>query len=330
MSFAKIALEEHVDVPKSINGWQYVAQQGSVQGEKRPYTPAPVDGLLALMDANGIEMSVLSLTQAAVECIPVKELSVRVARDSNDYIAEQVTKNPKRLQAWATLPMLDPEAASLELVRCVKELGFKGTMVKGFCQVGAGDQVAYYDQPEYDEFWATVASLDVPFYLHPRYPMPHGIQSIAGHSWFRGSVWGFGVETATHTLRLMASGIFDRYPKLTVILGHLGETLPNAVWRIDHRLAKEKQQLPAQKKFAEYLRNNFYLTTSGNFCTHTLQDTIAEVGADRILFSVDYPYESVEQAAKWFDSCEISEANRLKIGRSNAEKLLKMSTAASA
>jgi 2,3-dihydroxybenzoate decarboxylase len=142
------------------------------------------------------------------------------------------------------------------------------------------------------------------------------------------------VETATHALRLMASGLFDRFPKFTVILGHLGEMLPSVMWRIDHRLIAEAKSpqlfgadilgMPAKKKLDHYLRNNFYVTTSGNFCTPTLMNAIEWLGTDRIMFAVDYPYESVNEAVLWFDNLRISDADLVKIGRTNAEKVLKL------
>jgi len=220
--------------------------------------------------------------------------------------------------------MQDPDAASAELARAVNDLGFKGAMVNGFSQVGDSDTIVYYDDPIYRPFWATVAQLAVPFYLHPRDPLPNRMPIYDGHPWLRGASWAFGVETATHALRLMASGIFDAHPKLTVILGHLGEMLPYNIWRFDHRVTKRPREIPAKRKFGEYLRSNFYVTTSGNFHTPTLTCDIAEMGADRVLFSVDYPFEEVVDAAAWFDKAEISEGDRVKIGRTNAAALFKI------
>ena len=122
--------------------------------------------------------------------------------------------------------MQDPEAACFELARAVRDLKFKGVMVNGFSQIGDPSTIVYYDDPRYRQFWATIAELDVPFYLHPRDPLPERTTFYEGHPWLRGASWAFGVETATHALRLMASGIFDAHPNLTAILGHLGETLP--------------------------------------------------------------------------------------------------------
>lgn len=169
-----------------------------------------------------------------------------------------------------------------------------------------------------------VESLNVPFYLHPRYPLEER-SDMQGHPWLRGSVWSFGVETATHALRLMTCGLFDKYTKLNLILGHLGETLPNTVWRIDHRISAIKRGIPAKRKMADILRKNVHVTTSGNFCTQTLLNAMLVMGADRVLFAVDYPFEKMREAAGWFDRVDtISENDWTKIARTNAEKLLNL------
>jgi 2,3-dihydroxybenzoate decarboxylase len=202
------------------------------------------------------------------------------------------------------------------LTRCVRELGFRGALVNGFSQLG--DAAIYYDAPSYLPFWQTVESLGVPFYLHARDPLRGRMSGYEGHPWLEGPAWAFGVETAIHALRLMGSGLFDRHPRLQIILGHLGECLPYAIWRLDQRLKRAPHGIPAQKTMAEYLASNFFLTTSGNFRTQTLLDAMLEVGADRILFSVDYPFQDMQRAAAWLDTACISERDRAKIGRLNA------------
>ena len=318
----KIALEEHMAIEDTL-------------GDSRQFMPEVWDELrsrlldihskrLALMDKHGIEMMIMALNSPAIQSIPNAKRAADVARKANDTLAEEVRKRPDRFAAFCALPLQDPELAILELTRCMKELGFKGANVNGFSQVTEGDSVVYLDLPQYLPFWAAVESLDAPFYLHPRDPLPNRVTFYDGHPWLRGASWAFGVETATHALRLMASGIFDRHPRLTVILGHLGEMLPYNIWRFDHRVAKRPRGIPARRRFTEYLRSNFYVTTSGNFHTSTLNCAMAEMGADRVLFSVDYPFEEVVDAASWFDNCEISEGDRLKIGRTNAAQLFSL------
>jgi len=271
------------------------------------------------MDRHGIALSILSLNSPAIQAIPDPRAAAETARRANDALADAIARRPDRFAGFAALPMQDPEAAALELTRSVRDLGFKGALVNGFSERGGA--VLYYDDAIYLPFWSVAEQLGVPFYLHPRDPLPSREPIYEGHPWLRGSAWAFGAETAVHALRLMASGLFDRHPRLTIVLGHLGEGLPYSAWRIDHRLSKSPRGIPARQTITTYLRSNVYLTTSGNFRTPTLLDAIAEVGVDRIMFSVDYPFEDTSDAAAWFDTAEISEDDRRKIGRENAAAL---------
>ena len=319
----KIILEEHFALPDTVNdSEQYFTSD--VWPKMRHQLVDLDDSRMAEMDRCGIEIMLLSLNAPAVQAVPTVRKAIELARQANDYLAEQVAKHQDRFQALAALPMQDPGEAAQELVRCVRELGFRGALVNGFSQVEVEDSAAYYDAPRYWDFWDTVEKLDVPFYLHPRDPLPTRQQIYEGHPWFLGSAWAFAAETAMHALRLMGSGLFDRFPRLKIILGHLGEGLVCNIWRVDHRLGKAPRGIPAKKSMSEYLCSNFYLTTSGNFRTQTLIDAILEVGSDRILFSADYPFEEIREAAEWFDYASIGENDRLKIGRTNAETLFKL------
>jgi gamma-resorcylate decarboxylase len=281
---------------------------------------------LKLMDQHGIETMLLSLNAPAVQAIPDTAHAHDMARRANDYLAEQVGKRPDRFQGLAALAMQDPEIAARELERCVKELGFRGALVNGFSQVGDADTAVYYDLPQYRPFWATAERLDVPFYLHPRNPLPRDAKIYDGHGWLLGPIWAFAQETAVHALRLMGSGLFDAHPRLQIILGHMGENLPFALWRVDNANAwiTERNTYPAQKPIRQYFRENFYVTTSGNFHTPALLNALLEVGAERIMFSTDWPFENIDHAADWFDACPISEHDRMKIGRTNARRLFKL------
>lgn len=323
MKVSKIAIEEHFNTPELADAWgkYYPAD---IWKRLKPALLDIEGKLLSDMDACDIEMSVLSLGSPGIQAIPERRQAIDVARRANDYLAEQVAKRPDRFQGFACLPLQEPDAAAEELTRCVKELGFKGALVNGFSQVDREESIVYYDLPQFRPFWGVVEDLKVPCYLHPRYPLEER-SDMQGHPWLRGSVWSFGVETATHALRLMTSGLFDQYPNLTIILGHLGETLPNAVWRIDHRISAIPRGCPSQRTMTDILRNNFYATTSGNFCTQTLLNTLLVMGADRILFSADYPFEKMHEAAEWFDRVDaIGESDWAKIARSNAERLLNL------
>ena len=270
-------------------------------------------------------MMLLSLNAPTVQAIRGREEALDLSRRANDFLAEEVSKRPDRFQGFAALPMQDPEAAARELARCVRDFGFKGALVNGFSE--AEDvEMLYYDLPMYRPFWAEVEKLGVPFYLHPRNPLPRHAEIYAGHPWLLGPTWAFGQETAVHALRLMGAGLFDEHPGLTIIIGHMGEGLPISMWRIDNRngWVKAPKAYPAKRAIADYFHENFYITTSGNFRTQSLIDTMLEVGSDRVLFSTDWPFENVDHAANWFDAASISENDRLKIGRTNAERLFKL------
>jgi 2,3-dihydroxybenzoate decarboxylase len=319
----KIALEEHFALPITItDSTAYAAGRSWSQLEQKLLD---LDDLrLSEMDTHGIAYAILSLNSPAVQAIPDRARAIETARRANDVLAESVAKRPDRFGAFAALPLQDPDEAAMELTRSVRELGFKGALVNGFSQVGNAETVAYYDDPRFEAFWTCVESLGVPFYLHPREPLPAREPIYDGHPWLLGPAWAFAAETALHALRLMCSGLFDRHPRLTMILGHLGEGLPYNVWRVDHRIAKMPRGIPARRTITEYLRSNVLLTTSGNFRTPTLVDAIAEVGAERILFSVDYPFEDTAEAVGWFDTVDIPEPDRVKIGRTNAARLFRV------
>jgi 2,3-dihydroxybenzoate decarboxylase len=315
---AKIALEEHFALPGTIPD----SYTSLPTPESRLQIQDLGSGRIAEMDRGGLELCILSESgPASIQTILKASEAIEKSRRSNDYLAEHVAKHPKRLKGFAALPMQDPQAAAQELTRCVKDLGFCGALVNGFSQLGEADSAVFYDLPQYRPFWATVQELDVPFYLHPRFPLATRQHAYEGHAWIAGSAWGFAVETSIHALRLMGSGLFDEYPKLKVILGHLGEGLPFGIWRVDHRISRTSVRPKAKLPIAHYLRENFYITTSGAFRTPALIDTISEVGADRVLYSVDYPYEDMGEAAQWFDNAPISEPDRLRIACGNARQL---------
>jgi len=272
------------------------------------------------MDRSGLEIEIISLNSNAIQGIPEVAKAIELARKANDALAETIAKRPDRFAGFAALPMQDPQAAAAELNRSVRDLGFKGALVNGFSQVGSADTALYYDLPQYRPFWAEVERLGVPFYLHPRDQLPSRRHAYEGHPWLIGSPWGFAEETAIHALRLMGSGLFDDYPKLQIVIGHLGERIPYDLWRLDHRLAKVPGR-PAKRTMREYFRQNFHVTTSGNFCTQSLIHAILTIGADRVLFAVDYPFEDHAHGCSWFDAAEIAETDRVKIGRTNAMAL---------
>jgi gamma-resorcylate decarboxylase len=320
----KIALEEHFAIEATLADSQVFGAH--VWDELGPRLTDFQDKRLRLMDASGVEIMILSLNAPAVQAIPNVGRAIAVAREANDSLAHEIARQPQRFAGFAALPMQDPGAAARELTRCVKELGFVGALVNGFSQAASATSTLYYDLPQYRPFWKTVAELGVPFYLHPRNPLPGATPGYEGHNWLLGPNWAFHAETAVHALRLIGSGLFDEYPNLQIILGHLGEGIPAYLWRIDHRndWMKARHKYAARKWVADYFRSNFVLTTSGNFSTPALSQAIAEIGIDRVLWSADYPFEDISDAADWIDAAPLSENDRQKIVRTNALKLLKL------
>jgi 2,3-dihydroxybenzoate decarboxylase len=320
----KVTLEDHFGVPATLQGSPYAGTR--IWEALRPRL-LDFDDRLRLMDGTGIEIMILSLNGPSIQSLHDCARAVETARYANDVLAEQVRKRPNRFAGFAALPMQDPEQAALELQRCVKDLGFRGALVHGFSQVGSAEAVVYYDLPQYRPFWKVVESLDVPFYLHPRNPLPGRSPIYDGHSWLTGPTWAFGAETAVHALRLIGSGLFDDCPHLNIVIGHFGEGLPFYLWRIDNhsKWMNEPHKYAACKAVGEYFRANFHVTTSGHLSTPALMHAIAEIGPDRIMFSADHPFEDLEEAAQWLDTATISEADRLKIGRVNALRLCKLS-----
>ncbi|WP_375003864.1 amidohydrolase family protein [Aeromicrobium sp. CTD01-1L150] len=324
----KVALEEHFAIDDTLQDSAGFVP-GSYWEELRRRLLDITDDRLKLMDTHGIELTLLSLNAPAIQAIPDRQRAVETARKANDALAAECARHPDRFRGFAALPMQDPDAAAEELRRCVEDLGFVGALVNGFSQDedrSGGHEPLYYDLPEYRPFWAETARLDVPFYLHPRNPLPEDSRIYDGHPWLLGPTWAFAQETAVHALRLMASGLFDEHPGLQIVLGHLGEGIPAMLWRIDHRNAwvEVPPAYPAQRKLVDYFTENFHLTTSGNFRTQTLIDAMMELGSDRIMFSTDWPFENIDHAADWFDSASISEVDRIKIGSSNARRLFKL------
>ena len=320
----KIALEEHVAIEPTLGDSQVFGAH--VWPDLRHRLIDVQDTRLGQMDQHGIELMILSLNAPAIQAIHDIKTAIAVAKQANDALAGEVRKRPDRFAAFAALPMQDPEAATAELIRCVKQLGMVGALVNGFSQVQTPDSVVYYDLPQYRPFWSAVEALDVPFYLHPRNPLPSWTKFYDGHPWMLGPNWAFAAETAVHALRLIGSGLFDEHPRLKIVLGHLGEGIPVQLWRIDNRNGwmKAPHKYAAKNGVADYFRKHFHLTTSGNFHTPSLVNAMTEMGPDRVMFSVDWPFEDVGESAQWFDTASISETDRQKVGRSNAIKLFKL------
>ncbi len=232
------------------------------------------DERLAQMDELGIEVMVLSLGSDGAQGIADSSKASLIAREANDALATIVARHPTRFAGFAAVAMQDPQAAAEEAERAVHELGFRGVLVNRYSDMPDGGG-AYYDAPEYIPFWERFAQLKVPFYLHPRNPLPANAGIYSGREELLGPTWAFAVETATHALRLITSGIFDRLPELQIILGHLGEQLPFAMARLEQRIS-HNPKVKLKRSPRRVFRENFHITTSGNYHTPSLLGAMLE------------------------------------------------------
>ena len=326
----KIALEEHVSTQRNNAYWDAKGEEGRnghaySQDIERRLLDANTH--LAEMDRAGIEFSILSLTSPGVQSVPDREQAIDLARSANDELGAIVRKHPDRLSGFAAVALQDPGSAADELERAIGEFGFKGALVNGYTNIGAGTETRYLDDPEALPFWDRVARLGVPVYLHPRESLPSQRHAIDGYPELVGSAWGFGYETGTHAVRLILSGLFDRYTGLQILLGHPGEGLPYLLPRLQHRIDEQregKRGTRAKHRPSFYFGRNFWITTSGNFHTRQMMAVIEQVGIERVLFSVDYPYEQMDSAGRWFDDLPMDRSDKFRIGRGNAVDLFKL------
>jgi len=274
---------------------------------------------LAEMDAAGIDVQVLSHGAPSVQRLDA-ETAVWMAKGANDRLAEAIKLHPDRFAGFAALPTPDPEAAAAELDRAVTTLGFKGAMVHGLTNGH------FLDGRRFWPIFERAQALDVPLYLHPAVPHRAVVETyyrdyLSDFPALLTAAWGFGVETATQAIRMVLSGAFETYPGLKIILGHMGEGLPFLLWRLDHALSR-----PGNRpiSFREQFSQHVWITTSGNFSTPALICSMLELGVDRILFSVDYPFVQNPPGTRWLQELQLSAEDKAKIAGGNARRLLKL------
>lgn len=300
----------------------------------------PTGERLQLSNKHGIGYTIYSLTVPGIQGITDPAKAEKHAREVNDWIAVEIASHRDRMGAFACLSMHDPAQAAAELERTVTHYHFHGALLNNFQHAGAdGETHLYYDQTAYDVFWAKCAELDVPVYLHPSAPAGrHFRQVYEQRRYLVGPPLSFAVDLSVHVMGLITNGVFDRHPKAKLIVGHLGERMPQDFWRTSHwledverPLARARGDVMCEKPLLHYFRNNIYLTTSGHFCTEAVKFVAGYVGSDRLLFSVDSPYERVEDGTRWYDEDEaaLSEAlggrqGYLDVGRENAKKLFRL------
>jgi predicted TIM-barrel fold metal-dependent hydrolase len=290
---------------------------------KQPWVTERLDNLSNLrikeMDECGIDLQVLSLGAPSTQKLD-PATAVRLASAANDRLHHAVERHPERFAAFAALPTPEPKAAADELERTVTTMGFKGAMVHGLTNG------LFLDDKRFWPIFERAQALDVPIYLHPASPHPAVIEAYYKDyaQDFPGLLragWGYTVETATAGVRMVLSGVFDKYPRLNIILGHLGEGLPFLLWRIDSALSRTGNK---PMNFREIFSEHFWITTSGFFSNPALLCCVQELGVDRIIFSVDYPFVPNQPAMDWVPNIPLSAEDKAKILSGNVEKLLKL------
>lgn len=316
-----IGIEEHFIIPELFSyssSTKTLAGAGAWEDASKRLVDF-LDLRIPLMDEAGLDVQVLSLTAPGVQAEPDAKKAVDNAKQVNDFLKGVIEENPTRFGGFATIALQDPKAAADELERTVTQYGFSGALVN------AHSQGKYLDNPEFDVVWERAAALDVPIYLHPAVgaDLPHIFQ---GHEELIGPMWSWGVETGTHAMRIIFGKVFDRHPNAKLILGHMGEGLPFALWRMDSRWAWHNHrgiELDLGNP-SEYVRKNIFITTSGVDSFPPLLGAMLALGADRILFATDYPFEEIPHAVDFIKNAPISEADRAKITHENAQRLLKL------
>jgi uncharacterized protein len=318
-----ITLEEHFASPAFLEG----PGKGIKEQANDPEHPmARIFGQLtdlgsqriAVMDAAGIDVQVLSLNSPGVEQLESAE-AVAVARETNDFLAEAVKHHPSRFAGFATLPTAAPDRAAKELERTIHDYAFRGAAINGHVRG------RYLDDKFFWPILESAEALNIPIYLHPTLPpQPVMDASYKGFdpmvtSMFAAAGWGWHIETAIHVNRLILGGAFDRYPKLQIVIGHMGETLPFMVQRLDRILSPARTRL--ERPVSAYLRENVHYTFSGFNFTPVFLVLLLQVGVGRIMFSTDHPYASMAEGRAFLDQLPVSDPDRECIAHGNAERL---------
>jgi predicted TIM-barrel fold metal-dependent hydrolase len=273
---------------------------------------------VAEMDAAGIDVQVISHAPPGAQGVRA-DAALEWSRAANDRLCAEIRSHPARLAALASLPTADGKDGARELERAVTKLGCKGAMIHSL------SEGPFLDDEEFWPIFERAEALDVPIYLHPADPHPAVIETYykgyeRTHPMFLRAAWGFTFETGTQAMRLVLSGVFEKYPKLKIILGHLGETIPYVIDRADEALSRDTPM----KNFKEIFTRNFHVTTSGFFSDTALQCCLQVLGPERIMFSVDWPYASNAAGVEWIRKTPLEPAIREQVMSGNAKRLLRL------
>jgi 2,3-dihydroxybenzoate decarboxylase len=313
----KIALEEHFLCPEFIEYWNPTAVDLPAERREKALSRLTDFGEMRLsaMNEAGIARAVLALAGPGVQVERDTATAVRRARAANDFLAREIDKRPARFSGFAHLAMQYARAAGDELERCMRELRFRGAMINGHTNG------QYLDDPALYPFWERAEALGALIYLHPVDPVTPA-PALNGHKGLRRATWEWTFETGSHALRLIFSGLFDRFPRARVALGHLGETIPFLLWRFDSRAGPDFYAIKLGKPPSQYFKQNFIVTTSGMCSAEPLNCTIAALGHERVMFAADYPFESAKEAGAFLDEVAIAEPLRRAIAADNAVRHL--------
>ncbi|KAF2261482.1 hypothetical protein CC78DRAFT_608266 [Lojkania enalia] len=327
----KIALEEAWNIPEggSLGGFDSAKfSSKGVIGDDLGANLLDVHGTrLQQMDENGVEFMVLSLVSAGPQGISDPTAAENLARIANSKLCGEVMKNPKRFAGLASVSMHNPDQASSELKRCFNELeGFIGVILNDFQSSGPdGNTMLFYDDASYDPFWATAEQLNCPVYIHPRSSTPEIAEKMwKGRSHLNFSALGYANRVNMHLLGIITAGVLDRFPRLKLVVGHMGEHIPYDLYRIDHKLNRARfpnMRMRKDRLVRDYFGSQVFVTTSGHFSTPALLCAMQEIGVEACMFSIDYPFESIPNACVWFDEHvrdSINGRDLVRIGRGNA------------
>jgi predicted TIM-barrel fold metal-dependent hydrolase len=335
MNYRRIATEEAFAIPEQFEAWRKLIKQ------TRKYDPdlflnrAQVDGgplsqrlldldgeRLRIMDQADVAMHLLSLTSTGVQAFkPDKAASI--ATIANDRLAEAIKRHPTRYAGLCAFAPQNPKRAVREIERGITKLRLNGLIVNSHTN---GE---YLDQKKYWPILEAAAALKAPIYIHPRSPSPAMAKPYRDYH-LEHAIWGYAAETGLHAIRLIVSGVFDEFPDLTIVLGHMGENIPWSLYRLDwmHRNARVSMDRPKLRMApSEYFKRNFYITTSGVNWLPTLKFGIEVLGADRVMWAIDYPYQETMEATKWLNDAPISHEDKVKIFGGNAERVFRIKTA---